>query len=297
MIIVSLFGGLGNQMFQYACGTAVVTRLGVKLKLDISLVSDKTARKDFTFREYELGVFNVKEEIATIEEVRQYIPDLWNSKKYIKLLYRFKRVVTRRTLYVEKLKFIYNQDIESVKDNTYLYGYFQTQGYFENLRPELLQSFSLTNEIDSQNSVLIAQIRKENSVSIHVRRGDYENSVFEALSVESYYRKAIELIKTEVESPVFYIFTNDYEWVEENFRTLEINQNIITINTGTGSYMDMVLMSHCKHNICANSSFSWWGAWLNNNPSKKIIAPKKWFKNTDFVESTRDLIPSDWLTI
>ena len=297
MIIVSLFGGLGNQMFQYACGKVVAKNLNAELKLDISHVTDRTLRNNFTYRDYELGVFNIKEKIATIEEVRQFIPDLWNSKEYIKQRYKLKRLFNGRSLYIEKSKFSYNKDIELVKDNTFLYGYFQTEKYFESQRIELLYNFKLKDQIDKINSSLIDQIKSENAVSIHIRRGDYLNSPFELLDVQEYYIKAIELIQERVDSPSFYIFTNDYLWTEENFSSLNIKKTIVNINKNDQSYIDMILMSNCKHNICANSSFSWWGAWLNTNPDKIVVAPKRWFKNTDYIGSTYDLIPSDWLKI
>lgn len=297
MIIVSLFGGLGNQMFQYACGIVVAKNLNVELKLDLSHIKDRTKRNNFTFRDYELGVFNIKEEIATIEEVRQFIPDLWNSKEYVKQLYKLKRLFTGKSLYIEKSKFSYNKDIELVKDNTFLYGYFQTERYFESQRIELLHNFMLKDQIDKINSSLIDQIKSENAVSIHIRRGDYINSPFELLDVQEYYLKAIELIQKKVESPSFYIFTNDYLWTEENFSSLNIKKTIVNINKNEQSFIDMILMSNCKHNICANSSFSWWGAWLNTNPDKIVIAPKKWFKSTEYVKSIFDLLPKSWLTI
>jgi hypothetical protein len=297
MIIVSVFGGLGNQMFQYACGKAIASKLGVELKLDTTFVTDRTPRKDFTYRDYELAVFDVEDELATAAEVRKFIPNLWNSSELLRQLYKFKRLLVSRTLYTEKLKFRYNNEIDLVADNSYLYGYFQTEKYFENLRFELLQRFTLKNPLDENNTLIVKQMQLQNSVSIHVRRGDYTNSPFSLLGVEDYYRKAIDYILSNVDAPVFYIFTNDQEWVEENFKALEINKTIVTINSGDQSYKDMILMSNCKHNICANSSFSWWGAWLNTNERKIVITPRNWFKSTEYVESTYDLIPAKWLSL
>jgi len=297
MIIVSLFGGLGNQMFQYACGKAIATKLGVELKLDISLVNDRTPRKDFTYRDYELAVFNIEDEIATEAEVRKFIPNLWNSSEIQRQFYKIKRILTQKVLYTEKLKFRYNSEIDTVRDNSYIYGYFQTERYFEHIRAELLERFRLKTQVDEKNAALIKKMQTENSVSIHVRRGDYTNSPFSLLSVEDYYQKAIDFILEKVEVPVFYIFTNDPEWVEDNFKVLQINKSIVTINYGNQSYMDMILMSNCRHNICANSSFSWWGAWLNTNPNKIVVTPKSWFKSTEYVESIYDLIPEKWLSL
>jgi len=297
MIILSLFGGLGNQMFQYACGKAIAMKLGVELKLDVSLVVDRTPRENFTYRDYELAVFNINDEIATEDEVRAYIPNLWNSTELQRQLYRVKRFLTQKSFFREKLKFRFNEDIDSVSDNSYIYGYFQTERYFEDIRIELLERFSLRNQLDEVNALIVKQMQLENSVSIHVRRGDYTNSAFTLLGVEDYYRKAIDFIIENVENPVFYVFTNDQEWVEDNFKALEINKSIVTVNSGSQSYKDMILMSNCKHNICANSSFSWWGAWLNTNSDNIVITPQNWFKSTEYVESTYDLIPTRWMSL
>lgn len=297
MIIVSLYGGLGNQMFQYACGKAIARRLNVELKLDIQHVIDRTPRLEFTFRDYELGIFNVNEKMATSEELAGFVPNLWNANEVEKHYYKLKRLLLGNTLYREKLKFRYNKEIDSVKDNTYLYGYFQTEDYFSELRNDIVNSFTLRNTIDKKNESFLVKMRNENSVSIHIRRGDYENSIFELLSIEEYYKKAIKTIIKNIESPIFYFFTNDAKWVKENFNTFDIDKTIVETNTGDQSYKDLVLMSNCKHNIIANSSFSWWGAWLNLNENKIVIAPKRWFKVGDYVESTYNLIPSKWLKI
>ncbi|MEA4983759.1 MAG: alpha-1,2-fucosyltransferase [Paludibacter sp.] len=299
MIFVSIFGGLGNQMFQYATAKAVAKRLNVELKLDIQHVTDRKFRKNFTYRNFELSVFNLDEKIATLKEVRRYIPNLWNTNKIILQFYRIKRILTGRRLYQEKKKFCIDENIFSIKDNTYLYGYFQTSGYFEDIRSDLLYSFEFKTPPNQINRELMAQISRENAVSIHVRRGDYINSPFHLLGMDDYYMKAIKIISEKVTSPTFYIFSNDYDWVIENFKDLPIKKTIVQINnTESDAHMDMKLMSMCKHNICANSSFSWWGAWLNQYTERIIIVPQRWFNNSVIYNtSTNDLIPKDWIRI
>jgi hypothetical protein len=297
MVIVALFGGLGNQMFQYACGKAIAKKLGVELKLDISLILDRSKSKDFTFREYELGAFNIKEQIASIKEVRQYVPNLYIASDYKKKLFKIKRILNRRALYFEKSKFEFDKRIESVNDHSYIYGYFQTEKYFQSIGDEILNSFSIREVLDDANNYIIKQLKSENAISIHIRRGDYQNSDFELLDITTYYLKAIEIITKEVENPIFYFFSDDIIWTEEKFRNFEINKKFILHNTGEKSFIDMILMSHCQHNICANSTFSWWGAWLNRNPQKIIIVPKKWFNNGEFSRTTYDLIPNYWIQI
>lgn len=296
MIIVALYGGLGNQMFQYACGKAVSKKLQVELKLDISLLKDPNPTSDLYPNNYELDVFNIPEQIATIKEVRKYVPNLRDASFLLKKLYKFRRALTNRVLFNETTKFCFNNKVTSIKDNTYLYGYFQTEKYFENIRKELINTFSIPVDIDPSNQSLINEIKQNNSISIHVRRGDYLGSKHELLDSLNYYSKAIEIIKTKVEKPVFYIFSDDISWVEENFEQLEINKFLVRNNTQK-SYLDMLIMSQCKHNICANSTFSWWAAWLNTNPEKIVISPKKWFNNGEFATSKFELIPANWLQL
>ena len=296
MIIVSIFGGLGNQMFQYACGRALAKHHDVELKLDNSYLADKSERENFTVRDYELDVFNIKEEVSNIIEVRNFVPDLWNCNKSDLLKYKLIRLFNGNKYYFEKKKFIFDPKIEQIKGNSYFYGYFQTEKYFSDIRKDLLQTFTLKNEPDNQNKRLIEKIKVENAVSVHIRRGDYHDSPFNLLDME-YYLNAIELIKQKVENPKFYIFSNDYEWVVENFGSLALEKTIVDFNFAGKSYLDMILMSYCKHNICANSSFSWWGAWLNQNQTKIIITPKQWFKNEEYTDTTYDLIPENWIKL
>jgi hypothetical protein len=148
--------------------------------------------------------------------------------------------------------------------------------------------------------LLIDKINSEESVSVHIRRGDYLHSCFNSLfHVQDldYYQAAIDQIQQKIKNPSFYIFTTDYEWTKEQFSKLKIPFNIVDINKGSQSYMDMILMSKCKHNIIANSSFSWWGAWLNRNEEKMVIAPKKWYKHTEMNNNASHIIPNGWITI
>jgi hypothetical protein len=298
MIIVSLFGGLGNQLFQYACGKSVAKKLGVELKLDASILLNKKNRKDFTNRDFELSAFNIDAQIADLKEVRKYVPNLFETPKWFHQLYRIKRFLNGRHLFIERIqqRHTYISSIEKIKDNTYLYGYFQTEKFFVNIKDEIIRSLQLHPDIQisNENKKAILEIEAENSVSIHVRRGDYTNSRFELLELDNYYLKAIEEIEKQLAHPKFFIFSNDLKWAKNNFSSLSIDFKLVDINSTTQSYMDMILMSHCKHNIIANSSFSWWGAWLNNNPNKIVIAPKMWYKNE---MDSKELIPEKWIRL
>lgn len=291
MIISSLFGGLGNQLFQYACGRAVAERLKVDLMLDTNILSGK-----FTGRDFELHVFNIRAQIAPLQEVRKYVPNLFETPKWFHQFYRVKRCFNGRHIFIERVyqRHGYIRAIEQVKDNTYLYGYFQAEKFFRHIRTELLDELQLKPEItlDEANKSFIERIEGSNSVSVHVRRGDYLQSNFTSLDMNNYYEKAIEHICSRVKEPTFYIFSNDVEWVRKNFNRIKYPYEVVDINTGAQSYMDLILMSRCKHNIIANSSFSWWGAWLNRNPDKQIIAPWHWYKNES--HNTNELLPAEW---
>lgn len=297
MIIVSLFGGLGNQMFQYAAAKALALKYGYKLKMDVSLLQDRTPKSGFTYRDYELNIFQIDDEIASVKEVKQFVPDLWHSPEYLKQFYKLKRLFTGKHLYREQAFFQYNTAFDKMPDNTFLYGYFQTEKYYLGQESILRKSFALKSKLDEENLRLITELEKENSISVHIRRGDYANSDFEMLTADMYYIPAIEQILSKIPDAKFYFFTNDLDWTRQTFNGLDIDKKFITHNSGSNSFKDMILMSHCKHNIIANSSFSWWGAWLNAHPEKTVIAPTNWYKSGRYVGKTGDLIPASWIRI
>lgn len=174
-----------------------------------------------------------------------------------------------------------------------MYGYYQSEKYFKEITNIIRKDFTFPKPVDIINQKLINQIDNTESVSIHIRRGDYLNipNTQNICSI-SYYKKAINLILKNISNPQFYIFSNDINWCKQH---LQIDKAIfISNNTGKNSFIDMQLMSCCKHNIIANSTFSWWGAWLNNNPNKIIISPNKWMNDTN---GTGDIIPNDWIKI
>lgn len=297
MILAHLYGGLGNQMFQYAAAKSTAERLGVELKLDISHLKKHGTGSNFTTRDFELDVFNINERVATFKEVRKYVPNMYQTSKVYHQFFRAKRLVTSRHLFIERQwqRHKYIPRFEKIKDNSYLYGYFQTEKYFETIAPLLCKNFTLksTIEIGTENTKLIQDLSNENSVSVHIRRGDYSNSIFTLLDIENYYAPAVQKIFELVENPKFYIFSNDLEWAKMHIPRLNCEFSFVDLNFGNRSFMDLVLMSYCKHNVIANSSFSWWGAWLNNNPDKRVIAPLSWYKE----KGTADLIPESWIKL
>ena len=194
--------------------------------------------------------------------------------------------------------FTFDERIMKLKGNLYLDGYWQTEMYFKSIRNELLDDFEIKSSPSGENSSMLDLICKSNSVSVHIRRGDYVNNAetFQKHGVSSmeYYNKAINYINKRVENTHFFIFSDDIEWVRQNF-TIKHAIHFIGFNDASKNFEDLRLMKNCKHNIIANSSFSWWGAWLNENPNKIVIAPANWFN--DISVNTNNLIPSDWVSI
>ena len=293
MIVIQLSGGLGNQMFQYAAGYAITKKQNSHLKVDSSNFKIKTTNKNFTLRDFELNIFEI--EFDTVN------PLLW--KLYRKLSSLISNLKFFPETYLVRVYSEKSPEFDdfflSISDNAYLSGYFQSEKYFKKYRQELLKLFKFKYALTGDNTEIIKSIKKHNSVSIHIRRGDYVSnkeihSVHGSLTIK-YYMKAIKLIREKLDNPHFYFFSDDIKWVEQNFNL--DSQMIIAHNTGSESYRDMQLMSCCKHNIIANSSFSWWGAWLNENSEKIVISPLKWFKDPVRNSLTMDLIPVGWIRL
>ena len=177
----------------------------------------------------------------------------------------------------------------------YYIGYWQSEKFFKDISDEIRKDFSFPKFTSEKNLEILKLIKSYNSVSIHIRRGDYlQNRGFNGLAPLEYYQKAIEYIKNKIENPHFFIFSNDIEWCRKNL-SIE-NSYYIDWNRGEESYRDMQLMSLCKHNIIPNSTFSWWGAWLNKNPNKIVIAPEKWFNDCVNIDYS-NIVPETWIKI
>lgn len=266
MKIVKLKGGLGNQMFQYAFGQA----WGQDVVYDASFFEKKRRERKVEIRQYELVFFNVSAQLLSKQQMKKY-------KKNNLLLSLF-GIKTKLPLITEKTNLTYQPELLKEKEGI-ADGYFQCPKYFENIREKLLEDFTPKAKPNAQNSALLEDMAQTNSVSVHIRRGDYLNftDVFHICDID-YYTKAIEYIASKTQNPKFYFFSNDMDWVRQNI-ACRFEHKYVDINRGQDSVWDMWLMKNCKHNIIANSSFSWWGAWLNENKEKIVVAPKKWYAN------------------
>lgn len=280
MIIVRLMGGHSNQMFQYATGRSLAKAHNTTLCLDMSWFDNMEGVK--TPRHYELGQYQIVETIYKRT-----------------LIDRVKAKTGGFTHYLEKTA-DYDPNLRNLEGNILLEGYFQTEKYFLDIRDILLQEFTLKSKPSSVNQKLLDRIKADkNATSLHVRRGDYvsnaETKSVHGVKETDYYRAALKELKKGVSKPSIYVISNDPAWCKNNLQ-LGVPMHVVDTNDDqSGGGEDMRLMRACKHNIMANSSFSWWGAWLNQNPNKVVITPKKWFNDTSI--STADLIPESWIQV
>lgn len=264
MIIVKFQGGLGNQMFQYALYKKLLC-LGKIVKADISWYNNNNAESP---RELDVVRFPIH---------------LNYSRHFERIMYRnfLAKALGKcgnmcEGLYLEKESGRYVPEILKMK-YAYLDGYWQTEKYFHDIRNDLLQDFTFP-DLDSQFlEGVYTQIQKTNSVSIHIRRGDYLKHLdqFGNICTEQYYLNAIAAIKEKIENPTFFVFSDDMLWAKK-FLKGQKNFFFVDLEKKVNCIYDMKLMSACKHNIIANSSFSWWASWLNQNEQKVVIAPVKW---------------------
>ncbi|OHD12130.1 MAG: hypothetical protein A2086_10850 [Spirochaetes bacterium GWD1_27_9] len=292
MVIVKLVGGLGNQMFQYAAGKNIALLRNDILKFDLSWFFEN---KTDTPRTYQLNVFDLPINFATKQEINS-LKNQTNPNIIIRILRKLTKnynIATKKTHIKED-----NYKLEEIPKNVYLDGYWQSEDYFFEIRDVIKRDFLVKKGFDGNNIEIEDKIKNSNSVSIHIRRGDYitdsKTNQFHGVCSMDYYYASINKILEEVENPVFFVFSDDIEWVSKNLK-IDYPSFYVDFNTGEKSYLDLRLMSFCKHNIIANSSFSWWGAYLNNNTQKLVIAPQKWFLAEK--AHKHNLIPNDWIKI
>lgn len=292
MIIVKLMGGLGNQMFQYAAARSLSLRHGTELKLDLTFLAGDQAGN--TPRTFELGHFNISAANASPQEIA-----LLNGKESTArktFLSRFYPKGCRYGWYREK-QFNVNPEFFLLPDNVHLEGYWQSERYFESMSETIRKDFTLKYSPAGLNLELAEEIRSVNSVSMHVRRGDYVSDektrmMHDVCDLE-YYCRAEEKITQSVDEPQFYVFSDDPEWVAANLK-LHHPARFVRHNQGM-AHEDLRLMSLCRHHVIANSSFSWWGAWLAGQSDRLVIAPQRWFNDSSM--QVCDLVPARWYKI
>jgi len=293
MIIVDIKGGLGNQMFQYACGRALSLLAEARgedstLKLDITGYG-RTAGSE-TLRTYDLAAFNVQAGIASAREIAR----LKHPSGLLSRAWRFLDEKVLRRSYVR-----FHPSVLDRVGDIYLDGYFQSEKYFKDFETEIRADFSLARPLGEKAKELLDKISRDPyAVSLHVRRGDYvsdkaTNEHHGSCGID-YYERAVGEITARIGRASVYVFSDDIGWAKANM-TFSCPVFFVS-GQGVSSVEEIVLMSACRHAVIANSTFSWWGAWLNRNPDKIVIAPKRWSTrhNDDWYA---DIVGSTWIRI
>lgn len=282
MIIVKLQGRLGNQMFQYALARKL-QKQGKEVYIDSSILK-------FDGNHNELGIFEGTNHI--VEADIQAVKELGDCKKTFLAKVKRKLFGYKKTHILEN-GYGYHPEVFDL-DHVYLEGYWQTEKFFKDIEQVIREDFQFSTIVDPQNKEMLQKIETCQAVSMHIRRGDYlseKNAPMHGnICTKAYYDKAISYMKEKVENPIFFVFTDDAKWAGQEYGNTE-EFVIVDINHGDNSYRDMQLMSLCKHHIIANSSFSWWGAWLDANPEKIVVAPSKWFN----LAETPDVWCEEWM--
>lgn len=260
-MIVRIFGGLGNQLFQYATARNCCELNPQRLYLDVDCNSGVTKR-DFELDKLNISKYHLLSNICS----KQYglLRGINNSDLKSKTFSFFK--------YGKENEDFVFQDISKYK---YIDGYWQNESYFNNIKDILISEFSYEGKFDNSRLLLNNKIKDENSVGIHVRRGDYLSlDMYEVLSLD-YFQNSINIINEKVDNPIFYIFSDDICWCKEAFNDFE---NVRFVE-GNSALEDFELLKSCKHKIISNSTFSWWAAWLSDSAYSINIAPSEWYKD------------------
>lgn len=292
MIFINIIGGLGNQMFQYACGRSLSLRSAQELRL----VTDE-------FMHYKLHngfqlqtAFGLTASIANPMELKNILG--WRASPKLRRLlgHPALRLLTNRN-WIGEHDFQYCHGLAAVKENCFLRGYWQSEAYFAEHSAQIRRDFTFKVQWDSEDSETKQRMKERPSASIHIRRGDYthyKNRGIFAPCELSYYREAVHFMRERIPNLQLFVFSDDPDWAESNLSREFDSIMFVRHNIERCGFYDMRLMSQADHHIIANSSFSWWGAWLNPSPSKLVIAPAQWFINgTD----DGNLVPANWIRL
>lgn len=283
-VYVQLLGGLGNQLFQYAMGRTLADQRGVDLVLDHRMVVEKGFISGLA-----IELFNIRAD---------YINDD-TASKYSKWKWKLSRGLRRRIRpllgFYHETEFTYDNQVAEQKPTTVLSGFWQSYKYIK-VSQQLLSDLTLKSPYTEHQQTFVDQMASANSVAMHVRRGDYirdpKTLAKHGVCSGDYYRQAVAEIERRVKNPVYFVFSDDPDWVREN---VHLENVVFVSDEGFDQEIDLTLISKCKHQIIANSSFSWWGAFLNSNPEKVVVVPSPWFE-LDSLPDT-NMSPENWIRV
>ncbi|MEI6727382.1 MAG: alpha-1,2-fucosyltransferase [Actinomycetes bacterium] len=293
MIIVQIIGGLGNQMFQYAFGRRLADGLGVRLKLDVTPFATF-----YDKRRYILGGLRIEEDFASAHEI-----DVALHGRFPAARGRLRRVFPSLPSGSGRLGrekgFRFDSSMLELRDGAYLEGYWQSERYFDAVADRLRVEFMPRTPPSAAAAELARQMGRGESVSLHVRRGDYvsepEVARIHQVCDETYYARCLEYLAPRLNDPHFYVFSDEPDWVREHLH-VPFPTTIVADHYAATEVEDLWLMAQCRHHVIANSSFSWWGAWLDARQSKIVVMPRRWFNDRE-PEHSADIRPPGWVAL
>lgn len=284
-VVGRIVGGLGNQMFQYAAARSLADQWGVGLELDIRPF------QNYQLFDYQLSKFNIRANLADTNNLNKSHP------RWLELLYeKIPRFPKKNSWYVQP-DFAFDKNWGQNDSVEYTSGYFQSEKYFLDNRENLLNDFTLMTQFEGAHLDLVSRAQNTHSVAIHIRRGDYVNNKktreIHGICSKTYYEKAMQQLASEHDNLVFFLFSNDHQWALDNLKFP--GELVVVSGNQEDPEIDMMMMSNCRHHIIANSSFSWWGAWLCTHVNKSVVAPEPWFQSEKL--QSQDVVPVSWRKI
>ena len=295
MIIVKLVAGLGNQLLQYATGLSAARYLNTIIKLDISYFSKPKDK-----RNYLLDRIIDDVEVASNIEINQ-LKNFEFDLKYLKPVNRIPLFPFKKSTHLREREVLDIYLHKPKSDNYYIEGWFGNEKYFVEHKNEIVDKYNADYLFERYHNYVLGKINNTNSVAVHIRRGDYlNNSYFLNLPVKYYYN-SIAYIEKLIDHPEYFFFTDDIQWVKKIFPRLKNYNFIEHQNSGPSNdgIEDLMLMRYCRHQIIANSTFSWWAAWLNNNSNKIVLFPERWHQDdkSKDKEVINNFIPEGWINV
>jgi len=288
MLIVKLFQGFGNQMFQYAYGRSIASRYNKTVKFDLGWFKENSAHRAFM-----LNSLNVTYECATVEEI--YDTKTCNGRNIIEYKWNLLRNAIapyyRKSVIIENSNTCFDTHLLKTNSNSYIEGYFASENYFIPIADLLKKEFKFKTQPSELNKCKMQEMQQRNAVCISLRRGDFlQHSIHNVCGLD-YFDRSIEYLNQRITDSYFYIFSDDNAWATENFKT-DFPHEFVTHNY-PNFIEDFRLMQVCKHHIIPNSTFSWWAAWLAEQDGSIIIAPNKWL-NSETIDYSK-VVPLRWI--
>lgn len=287
-VTTSIYGGLGNQLFQYAAALSLSQHINAKLVLDLSWFEVVKYRANTTTRTFALQPFALNVETVTSKH-----PIL---RHFLVKIQRLLGITLTKIPYYHEQSFQFDADIYAINDSVHLDGYWQSYQYFKGVAQQLSKNIGTPNNLNTQNQAMLDTIAANDAICVHIRRGDYVTNQHAAethgLCDLAYYQRGVEYVMKNLSRPHAFVFSDDPQWARENLK-LKIPTTIVDFNGPDEAHLDLWLMAACQRFVIANSSLSWWAAWLGKSDDKIVVAPKKWFTKDD--RTTQDLIPPEWL--